>query len=175
MPFTPFHLGPALLIGETFEKKICLISILLGSIIVDVRATFCLFAACRPLHGPLHTFLGATITAFLLAWILFSQRQYLQRITDKLRIEQTYSFSSVLAGSLIGTWSHVLLDSPIYTDIRPLWPFTTNPFLGMLGSETIYMLCLLCFLPALLIYFHRYRKNHLCPKSSEDNSGAESS
>ena len=160
MPFTPFHLGPAFLLGEIFEKRVNLFSILLGSIIVDVRATYCLFAGCRPLHGPLHTFLSASVVAFLLAWLLFSQRQWLQKVTDKLRIEQTYSFMSVVTGLLIGTWSHVLLDSFLYTDIRPLWPLTSNPLLGLTESGIVYLLCLLSFLPATGIYCYRYWKRH---------------
>lgn len=158
MPFTPFHLGPAFLLGELLGKRVNLFSILLGSIIVDVRATYCLFAGCRPLHGPFHTFLSATLIAFLLAWLLFSQRRWLQKVTDKLRIEQTYSFMSVISGSIIGTWSHVLLDSFLYTDIRPLWPLTANPLLKAVGSETIYLICLLSFLPAMGIYGYRHLK-----------------
>ncbi|TQD28360.1 hypothetical protein [Methanolobus vulcani] len=119
MPFTPFHLGPAFLLGELFEKKVNLFSILIGSIIIDVRATYCLFAGCRPLHGPLHTFLAATIVGLLIAWLIFSQRKWLQKITNKLRIEQSYSLNSIILGSIIGTWSHVLLDAPLYTDISP--------------------------------------------------------
>lgn len=161
MPFTPFHLGPAFLLGEIFRKKVSLISILLGSIIIDVRATYCLFAGSRPLHGPLHTFLSATVIAFLLAGVLFSQKLWLQRINDKMRIKQTYSFMALLAGSLIGTWSHVLLDSFLYTDIRPFWPLTANPFIGIVGSGPIYLLCLLSFLVATGIYLHRYRKGNI--------------
>ncbi|WMW21644.1 DUF4184 family protein [Methanolobus mangrovi] len=160
MPFTPFHLGPAFLLGEIFEKRANLFSLLLGSIIVDVRATYCLFTGCRPLHGPFHTFLSAAVVAFLLAWLLFSQRLWLQKLTYKFEIEQTYSFLSMIIGSLIGTWSHVLLDSFLYTDIRPLWPLTPNPLLGLTVSGTVYLLCLLSFLPATGIYCYRYWKRH---------------
>ncbi len=158
MPFTPFHLGPAFLLGELFEKKVNLISILLGSIVIDVRAAYCLFTGCMPLHGPLHTFLSATVIAFLLAWLLFSQRRWLRKITEKLKIEQTYYFMSVMTGAIIGTWSHVLFDSFLYTDIRPLWPLESNPFLGLVDSETMYLMCLLSFLPATGIYCYRYWK-----------------
>jgi len=173
MPFTPFHLGPAFLLGEMFEKRINLISIILGSIIIDVRATYCLFSGCRPLHGPLHTFLNATVIALLLSIFLFSQKEWLQKITDKLRIERTYSFISIAIGTLIGTFSHVLLDSFLYTDTRPLWPFSLNPFLGIAGSGTIYLLCMISFLPAMIIYFHRYLKRDCYPSVSENKMEAE--
>ncbi|SFM70283.1 hypothetical protein [Methanolobus profundi] len=158
MPFTPFHFGPAFLLGEIFERKVNLFSILLGSVIIDVRATYCLFTGCRPLHGPLHNFLTATLIALLISWILFSQRNWLTRVTDKLRIEQTYSFISIIAGSIIGTWSHVFLDSFLYTDIIPFWPLSANPLLGMVGSGTIYTLCVISFLPAIVMFTYRYWK-----------------
>jgi fructose-specific phosphotransferase system IIC component len=160
MPFTPFHLGPAFLLGELFEKKVNLFSILIGSIIIDVRATYCLFAGCRPLHGPFHTFLAATIVGLLIAWLIFSQRKWLQKITNKLRIEQSYSLNSIILGSIIGTWSHVILDAPLYTDISPFWPISGNPLLWVMGSSTIYALCAVSFVPASVIYCYRYRKRH---------------
>lgn len=158
MPFTPFHFGPAFFLGESFEKKVNLISILIGSVIIDIRATYCLFAGCRPLHGPLHTFLSATLIAFFISWILFSQRKWLRRYTDKLRIKQTYTFSSIITGSVIGTWSHVLLDSFLYTDIRPFWPLSTNSLFGRSDPGTLYILCTLCFLPAIVVFMYRYWK-----------------
>jgi membrane-bound metal-dependent hydrolase YbcI (DUF457 family) len=160
MPFTPFHLGPAFLLGELFEKKVNLFSILIGSIIIDVRATYCLFAGCRPLHGPLHTFLAATIVGLLIAWLIFSQRKWLQKITNKLRIEQSYSLNSIILGSIIGTWSHVLLDAPLYTDISPFWPISDNPLLWTIGPLTIYMFCALSFIPAISIFIYRCWKRN---------------
>jgi membrane-bound metal-dependent hydrolase YbcI (DUF457 family) len=160
MPFTPFHLGPAFLLGELFEKKVNLFSILIGSITIDVRATYCLFAGCRPLHGPFHTFLAATIIGLLIAWLIFSQRMWLRKITDKLRIEQSYSLNSIILGSITGTWSHVILDSFLYTDITPLWPLSLNPLLAVAGSGTIYIICVLLFLSATVIFFQRYRKRN---------------
>ncbi|MDI3539211.1 MAG: hypothetical protein PWR29_444 [Methanolobus sp.] len=158
MPFTPFHLGPALFIGVAFEKRVNLFSILLGSIIIDIRAAYCLFAGCWPLHGLLHNFLRAALIAAIITWLLFSQRARLQKVTDRLRIRQTYSFASLFLGSLAGTWSHVLLDSLLYTDIRPLWPLTANPLHGMLGTGTVYLICMLLFLPAAAICSTRYWK-----------------
>jgi len=50
MPFALFHLGPALFLGEVSRRKADLISILLGSVMIDIRAAWCMFTGCRPLH-----------------------------------------------------------------------------------------------------------------------------
>nr|WP_321497047.1 hypothetical protein [uncultured Methanolobus sp.] len=110
------------------------------------------------MHGPLHTFMAATIIGLLLAALIFSQRAWLQKITDKLKVEQSYSLNSIIGGAIIGTWSHVILDAPLYTDITPLWPVTANQLLGVIGSGTIYALCALSFIPATAIFIYRYWK-----------------
>jgi membrane-bound metal-dependent hydrolase YbcI (DUF457 family) len=41
-----------------------------------------------------------------------------------------------------GTMLHILLDSPLYEDIRPLYPLTINPFYNPAVTREIYLLCL---------------------------------
>lgn len=156
MPFTPFHIGPALLVCGSFGKRINIIAIVLGSTLIDIRAAYCLFAGCLPLHGPLHTYLGATIFALLIFAGIYSLKEVLQKITDALGSIQEYSTSMIISSSLIGAYSHVLLDSFLYTDIVPFWPLRTNPFLGLVGSSTIYNACSFAFLIAIGIYFYAY-------------------
>ncbi|WP_406660404.1 DUF4184 family protein [Methanolobus sp. ZRKC3] len=158
MPFTPFHLGPALFFSGLGGKRVNLAAIVLGSIIIDVRAAYCIFAGCRPLHGPMHTFAAAAIIALLISAALYSQRGILQRITDTLGLKQNYSILTIVSSSLIGTWSHVLLDSFLYNDIVPLCPLNSNPFLGLVGAGTMYSACLLAFFIGIGIYLYMYLK-----------------
>ena len=155
MPFTPFHLGTALFLGEIFEKRINMAAIMLGSIIVDIRATYCFFTGCQPLHGPLHTYLGATLLALLVVIGIYGGRHILEKITLRLRMKQDYSLYSIIAGALIGTWSHVLLDSFLYTDIIPLWPLELNPFYGILSFSLVYSVCIGCFVLGSFIFFYK--------------------
>ena len=46
------------------------------------------------------------------------------------------------SGALIGAWSHLLLDSFMHEDIKPLSPFTdANPLLGVISVGTLNALC----------------------------------
>ena len=159
MPFTPFHLGPGLAIGMLFKKHINLASILLASIIVDIRAIYCLFIGNCQLHGPLHTFVGATFSAMFVIAGIYMFRRPLSQISDFFKIHQDYSLQSITAGALIGTWLHILLDAFIYSDMFPFWPSLTNPFLGMFSNAIVYNFCVLCFFIGGIIYLRKIVKN----------------
>jgi len=158
MPLTPFHLGPSFLIGELFEKRINLISILLASVIIDARAFFCFFFGCAGrFHGPLHTFVGATLLALFLSIIIWKSRKFLKQISNKLKIKNDYSYTSMILGSLLGTWSHIILDSFMHLDIIPFWPIKSNFLLGVISNETNYTLCTIALVLGIFIHLQRNR------------------
>jgi len=57
-----------------------------------------------------------------------------------------------LAAGVAGTVSHVLLDSPLYSDIQPLYPLGANPFFAPSLPFEIYGFCALSFLVGTLLY-----------------------
>ncbi|MCK4634805.1 MAG: hypothetical protein KAT37_02940 [Candidatus Aenigmarchaeota archaeon] len=146
MPFTPFHLGPGFLLGLIFRRWVNLAAILVASVIVDVRATYCLFTGCYPLHGPLHTFLGATILSLAVIIGVYVFRDQLKRISDFFKIEQDYSLQSIAIGSLLGVWVHIILDTFLYPEMHPFWPVPGNPLVGIVGSNAVYGFCIAGFI-----------------------------
>src|SRR3989338_1078032 len=113
MPFTPYHLGIALLIGVIFHKKIDIPSILAGSIVLDIWPYLVLmYNLPYPLHWISHSFLVAFIVGIILAFL---------RLKINI-IKCNYTFPILLLSSVLGTFSHVILDTPLYNDILPFWP-----------------------------------------------------
>lgn len=121
MPFTPFHLGPALLFGLLFRLNVP--AVLVGSVILDIEALYLLLTGADYLHGFFHSYLGASIVSLALGLL----------------------FKKTFLGFLAGTYSHVFLDSFLYPDMQPFWPAKVNPFLGLIGSGSIYGFSLLAF------------------------------
>ena len=157
MPLTPFHLGPGLLIGEVFEKRVNLISIIFASILIDIRVLFCFFVGCTGrFHGPLHTFIGATVVALFIAIMVWNLKKPLKKFTDIFKIKNGYSRSSIILGSFIGTWLHIILDSFMHSDIIPFWPMKSNFLLGMISNGTNYLLCTIALMIGLIIFTYRY-------------------
>ncbi len=154
MPFTPFHFGPAVLIFSLF-LFLDPLALLLASVAIDIEGILGLFfgrdillSNCAPscnLHGPLHSFLGGTIVAVLLATVLIAASKKLpEKIRLSLRIKNE---KTILLSSLIGAYSHLFLDSFIYPEMNLAWPFGSwNPFFGAIGSLELYFFCALSFL-----------------------------
>ncbi|HJH28753.1 MAG TPA: hypothetical protein C5S51_03545 [Methanosarcinaceae archaeon] len=157
MPLTPFHIGPGLLIGEVFENKVNLISILFASILIDIRVIYCFFIGCTGrFHGPMHTFIGATVIALFIAIMVWSLKKPFKKITDIFKIQNSYSSSSIILGSFIGTWLHIILDSFMHSDIIPFWPIKSNFLLGMISNGTNYLLCTIALIIGLIIVTYRH-------------------
>ncbi len=157
MPFTPFHLGPALLLGLLLFSTVSLPAFLIGSVIADVEGFSAIFLGVNyPIHGYLHTFAGAFVASILLAGLIYGVRKPINKVMSALRLQQEITFGSAFLGSLLGTFSHVLLDSFLYTDITPFFPGTFNPLAGLISLGTIYILCVVALLLGLVYYMIKF-------------------
>lgn len=134
MPFTPFHLGPALLLGLVCYRWLDLPTLLAASVAVDGRATLVFFGYLDyPLHGPLHTFLVSAILGAVIAVVWYRIRPWFDPLLALFRARQERSLRAMATAAIVGVWGHVLLDSFLYLDIRPFAPVTeANPFLWLL-------------------------------------------
>ncbi len=179
MPFTPYHFGPGLFIGLLFLNFIDFPTFLIASVIIDIEPFFVLiFNLNYPLHGFFHSFLGGTIIALILTVIMTKIRAYFTPLMRFFKIEQEISFKKILFASLLGIYIHILLDSPIYTDIRPIFPLDFNPFFRLYGLSGLLVerICIWCLLAGLIVYIvsliifarRNQRKSHNPEKSSNN-------
>jgi len=159
MPFTPFHLGPALLLGALAHRRLDLPTLLVASVVIDVRAALVVFGPFDgPVHGPLTTFLGATVVAALVAGAALSLPTRLDGLVDRLRPDATAAPIAVAAGALAGAWSHVLLDAALYYDVAPLFPLAGNPFL-LEAFGLVYGGCLAAGMVGIALLATRYARS----------------
>ena len=156
MPLTPFHWGPSFWIGLLLFKIFDLPTLLISSVIVDIEP-FCVlfFNLDYPLHGFFHSFLGGSIAAVLTAIVLYRLKDKIKKIMVTFKLVQDPSFKKILWTSFFGVYSHILLDSFLYKDIKPFYPFGDNPFFKLFSLQQIYLFCGLSFLVGILFYFVR--------------------
>ncbi|RRJ32972.1 hypothetical protein [Halocatena pleomorpha] len=141
MPFTPFHFGPALLFGVPLRRRLDFVTFLIANVIVDSRATLVFFDVLSGrIHGPLHTYLGATLLAGVLAGGVIVCARWRPAVMDRIS-SRPGSVGAVLLASVTGTWLHVTLDSILYTDIQPFAPLSINPLYGTTSMLSIYAGC----------------------------------
>jgi hypothetical protein len=159
MPFTPFHLGPALLFGLIFFSYLDFPTFLVANVIVDIEPFVILALGLGlPLHGFFHSFLGGTLAALLLAFSMMKMGKFLKPVMNYFNMKQTQSIKSVLAASLSGVYLHIVLDARLYTDIKPFFPYTVNPLFSgsIVAGFEVYGFCVLSALAGGVLYFFKF-------------------
>lgn len=162
VPFTPFHLGPALLSGWAFSSIFDLLTLLIASVIPDVEPfSVLVFDLSGPSHGFFHSYVGSSILAVLVAVVVYLLRDTLAKILLKFRVSQKSSFKKILFTSFSGVYSHVFLDSLLHRQMNPLYPLQGNPFVGLIPNSAygaIYGFCSISFILGIVLYFCEIRK-----------------
>ncbi|RDE12878.1 MAG: hypothetical protein C4K48_09440 [Candidatus Thorarchaeota archaeon] len=168
MPFTPYHFGFGFFLGIIFFPFIDFTVVMIASVVLDLEPlTIIILDLPLPLHGFFHTYLGATIISLLLTVCIWPLRRYLSRIASILRLHQQSSFRHILPASLIGTYSHVFLDSILYAEMNPLYPLLGNPFLNLVWSISIYDFCVVFGLLGFVLYIVRFYRSLSSPTEKE--------
>lgn len=151
LPFTPFHMGAALIVKPALNRRFSVITFGIAQVAMDIEPGVRMAAGTDVLHGPTHTILGALIMAFLVMLVAPGICNYLLAKWNKeviyykrpgLLHSGPVSKTAVVMGAFFGTLSHVLLDSLIHHDIHPLSPFSqANPFMDLITHDGVYQAC----------------------------------
>jgi hypothetical protein len=147
MPFTPFHLGPALAIGLPSKKYMHTPTFILANVVLDVEPLMVLvFGLNYPLHGYLHTIALAVVVGALLSIAMFKLGGIFSPFFKTLRLETDapLRFRAYLFAGIAGTALHVLMDALIYSDIQPFFPWASNPLLNLsVTNSDVSLACVL--------------------------------
>lgn len=151
MPFTPFHMGAALIVKPGLNKHFSVITFGIAQVAMDIEPGIGMLIGAEVLHGPSHTIVGALIIALLVIlvapcicnFILRRWNREVEHYNLPWLVEAwPVSKAAVIFGAFFGTLSHVLLDSLMHHDMRPLFPFLdANPLIGLIPHDEIYQLC----------------------------------
>lgn len=156
MPFTPIHMGPGILIKSLLQGSFSLMVFGWTQIVMDIQPLIVLISGEGHLHGFTHTYIGAILIAIFAALT----GKYLSEFGLKtLRISENENPISIVwwvvfLSAFIGSFSHVLLDSIMHSDVEPFFPFTLdNQLLGLVSVSMLHKLCLYSGLVGAAIYY----------------------
>ncbi len=144
MPFTPLHFGPGAAIHAIAPKHVSFLAFCGANVIIDIEPLYYILTDQYPLHRFFHTYIGATlaIAATICIFML------LLRIASRIKIPNIVSWQElklpqVFAGATIGSYSHIVLDSVMHSDIRPFSPFNEyNGLYRLVSIETLHQFCM---------------------------------
>lgn len=174
MPFTPFHMGVAMLVKPAAGARFSIISFGLAQVLMDIEPGLGMLRDADVLHGYSHTLPGALLIGMLAAWLASWISGSLLRRWNRefqamrwhwLQVPVGVSNGAVLLGAWVGSFSHLVLDGLIHHDIRPLWPLTSiNPLANRVGHDAVYLGCALGMALGAVLWLLRQWKQH--PKTT---------
>jgi hypothetical protein len=142
MPFTPLHMGPGIAIKAIARRRFSLMVFGWSQILMDLQPLISMATGKLELHGFSHTILGATLIAIPAALTGKPLGEFglkVLKMPEHLPITWPVAFLS----AYIGTYSHILLDSIMHTDVQALAPFRHgNRLQGIISIEALHILCI---------------------------------
>jgi len=163
MPFTLFHFGPGIAIKGLLGDNFSLLTFGISQIAIDIEPLIGMLRGADRLHTFSHTYLGALIIALvviLLAPIICPP--LLRRWNKELHTHQlNWLISSeslrpisVITGAMLGTFSHIALDSLMHIDMTPLAPWSEiNPLLNLISHSQLEMWCIGAGIGGVVLWF----------------------
>jgi membrane-bound metal-dependent hydrolase YbcI (DUF457 family) len=141
MPFTPFHLGPAIAFKALGGHRFSFMVFGGAQVLMDIEPLIGILQNKEVLHGITHTVPGALVIGLVAAVIGKPISEFVLRLCKARDVE--ISWLASFAGALIGTLSHILLDAVMHFDMNPLWPFVQgNALLSIISLTQLHLLCL---------------------------------
>jgi len=156
MPFTVFHLGPALALGLPLRRYIHVPTFILANVFIDIEPLLVLALDLNySLHGYLHTLLFASMFGAVLGYAMYLLEKVFKPLYKTLHLvpENPIRIESFIVAGVSGSILHVLLDSPLYHDIKPFYPIAVNPLLNP-NLTTIYSICIFTGLIGVAYYIY---------------------
>lgn len=155
MPFTPFHMGPGILVKALLQGSFSLMVFGWAQIIMDLQPLFVMISGEGHLHGFSHTYIGACLLAIFSALsgkYLSEIGLFILGINSQWQIKIAWWVA--LLSAFIGTFSHVLLDSIMHADLEPFFPFISdNALLSFISIQALHKFCIYSGMIGGIVYF----------------------
>lgn len=163
MPFTPFHMGPGIAIKAVVGRYFSLMVFGFSQVVIDIEPLVHIIRGDAVLHGFTHTYLGATLIGLVSAVVGRPVCQFFLNywtpdpyspFLNWLRGARLIPWPAAIAGALVGTYSHVFLDSFVHSDMQPFAPLSeANGLLHMISVGGLHLLCVLAGVLGALLMF----------------------
>ena len=150
MPFTPIHLGPGLAFKALGGRHFSFMVFGGSQVLMDIEPLIGILQSKPILHGVTHTLLGALIIGGAGGII---GRPISSAVLRLLKIPHpSFTWIAAFTGAYIGTFSHVLLDSIMHSDMSPWWPFSSgNQLLRVISVDQLHVACLVAGIAGIIV------------------------
>lgn len=158
MPITPFHFGPGAALHALAPKHISFVSFFAANVLIDVEPFYYMSTQQYPLHRFFHTYVGAGFVSIAAVFlVIFCGAVSKKAFPSAFEKFFASSVGATAFGAILGSYSHIVLDSIMHSDIRPLAPFSKdNNLLGAISLSSLHWLCIYSGLFGIVFLVLRY-------------------
>jgi hypothetical protein len=152
MPVTPLHMGPGIALKAIAGERFSLMVFGFSQVAMDIEPMVRVLRGDTFLHGWTHTYAGAAAIGILSVaagkpicdWLLRWWKPVAgEPFMAWLRGEERIRWGAATLAAFLGTFSHVLLDSIMHSDMQPAAPFSTgNALLAIIPVTALHWACL---------------------------------
>jgi hypothetical protein len=179
MPFTPFHMGPGMVVKAAAPRHFSIVVFGLTQIAIDLEVLRHLARHDHAVHAFWHTYLGATIIAAVMMIVGKPVSQWAKRLWNYAAarglewdwtVDGRTTWPASCAGAVLGAYSHVFLDSMCHLDDRPLGPWSSaNPLRGLVTCRDLGVGCLVLGVAGLVWFLERERRKRRGGRTAESS------
>jgi len=144
VPITPFHFGPGAAVHAVAPRHVSFLAFCAANVVIDIEPLYYMVTGQFPLHRFFHTYVGATL--ILLATVALFLGAF--KLASVIPLPDLFGWKQltirqIAIGAALGSYSHIVLDSLMHSDIRPLAPFSEgNPLFRLVSLSTLHLSCL---------------------------------
>ena len=150
MPFTPFHMGPGILIKSLLRGTFSLLLFGYTQVLMDLQPLFSIITGIGNLHGFSHTYIGATLIALISG---FSGKYIIENIFKYIKKDIKLTWKITFISTFIGSFSHIILDSIMHYDMNPFYPLKiSNSLYQLLSNQQLHNFCLISGLVGFILF-----------------------
>ncbi|MGZ8270678.1 MAG: hypothetical protein ACXW1T_05765 [Methylophilus sp.] len=153
MPITPFHFGPGIAIHAIAPKYVSFLTFCSANVLIDIEPLYYMVTGHYPLHRFFHTYIGATIIMIATALIFLVAL----KLSSRVRLPNLFQWQSlnplpIWLGAVAGSYSHIVFDSVMHSDIAPLSPFSEfNVLYQLVPLSELHLFCVFAAVSGLVI------------------------
>lgn len=153
MPVTPFHFGPGAAVHAAAPRYVSFIAFCGANVLIDIEPLTYMLSHEYPVHRFFHSYVGATVIwpATMLLFVMMLRLAQVVPIPNIFNWK-SLTLSRVGVGAALGAYSHIVFDSLMHADMRPLAPFSdANPLLGLVPLAALHWFCIVAGLIGLAV------------------------
>ena len=160
MPVTPFHFGPGAAFHAAAPRHVSFIAFCGANVLIDIEPLTYMLSHQYPVHRFFHTYIGATLVWPAVIVVFLA----LLRAATALPLPNIFNWKSltvarVAAGAALGAYTHIVFDSLMHSDMRPLAPFSdSNPLLGLVPLKALHWFCIIAGMIGLAVTGMRHAR-----------------